>query len=52
MVEAEFNAAGAITLTPARAFDRTAFLARLESLQADMPEGAPVLEELRQGARY
>ena len=51
-VEASITPAGAITLTPARVFDKAAFLARLPKLHATMPMTAPVVETMRQEERY
>lgn len=51
-VEASITPAGEITLTPERAFDKTAFLTRISKLHASMPMTAPVVEAMRQEARY
>ena len=51
-VEASITQAGEITLAPERAFDKTAFLARIARLHASMPMTAPVVEVMRQEARY
>ncbi|MBI4937882.1 MAG: AbrB/MazE/SpoVT family DNA-binding domain-containing protein [Nitrosomonadales bacterium] len=51
-VEASITAAGAITLAPEKPFDKPAFLARIARLQASMPMTAPVVEAMRQEARY
>lgn len=51
-VEASITPAGEITLSPGKAFDKAAFLARLAKLQAAMPMTAPVVEQMRQEARY
>ena len=51
-VEASITPAGAITLAPAKAFDKAAFLTRLAKLQAAMPMTEPVVERMRQKARY
>ena len=51
-VEASITPAGAITLAPDKAFDKAAFLTRLAKLQAAMPMTEPVVERMRQEARY
>jgi len=51
-VEASITPAGAITLAPERAFDKAAFLARIVKLHASMPMTEPVVETMRQEARY
>jgi len=51
-VEATVTPAGLITLVPERTFDKAAFLARLTKLHASMPMTAPVVETMRQEARY
>ncbi len=51
-VEASITQAGEITLAPERAFDKAAFLARIAKLHASMPMTAPVVETIRQDARY
>jgi len=51
-VEASITAAGEITLAPERAFDKDAFLKRIDKLHASMPMTAPVVETMRQEARY
>jgi antitoxin MazE len=51
-VEASITPAGEITLAPARAFDKAAFLTRIAKLHASMPMTAPVVETMRQAARY
>ncbi len=51
-VEASITQAGEITLAPERAFDKAAFLARIAKLHASMPMTAPVVETMRQDARY
>jgi len=51
-VEASITPAGEITLAPERAFDKAAFLARIAKLHAAMPMTAPVVEAMRQEARY
>ncbi len=51
-VEASITPAGEITLVPERAFDKRAFLTRIAKLHASMPMSSPVVETLRQEARY
>lgn len=51
-VEASISSAGEITLAPERAFDKAAFLARITKLHASMPMTSPVVETMRQEARY
>lgn len=51
-VEASITPAGAINLAPERAFDKAAFLTRIAKLHASMPMTAPVVETMRQEARY
>lgn len=51
-VEASITTSGEITLTPERAFDKGAFLTRIARLHASMPMTEPVVETMRQGARY
>jgi len=51
-VDAEITPAGEITLTPAKPFDKTAFLQRLRKLRAAMPVTEPVVERMRRQERY
>lgn len=51
-VEAEVTQAGGITLTPAKPFDKGAFLHRLRKRRRSMPMTEPVVERMRQDARY
>lgn len=51
-VEASITTAGEITLVPERAFDKGAFLKRIAKLHASIPMSLPVVETLRQEARY
>lgn len=51
-VEASITPAGEITLAPERVFDKDAFLTRIAKLHAAMPMTAPVVEAMRQEARY
>lgn len=50
-VEASLTADGALTIRPAR-WDRKAFTKEVAETRDTMPMGAPVIEELRRGARY
>ena len=51
-VEASITPAGEITLAPDKAFQKAVFLARLAKLHAAMPMTEPVVERMRQKARY
>ena len=51
-VEASITPSGEITLAPGKAFDKTAFLSRLAKLHTAMPITKPVIERMRQEARY
>ena len=51
-VEASINPAGEITLAPEKTFDKAVFLNRLARLHAAMPLTKPVVERMRQEARY
>lgn len=51
-VEARITPEGEITLVPERLFDKAAFLMRIARLHASMPMTAPVVETMRQEARY
>jgi len=51
-VEARITRAGEITLIPDRSFDKAAFLSRIAKLHAAMPMTTPVVETMRQEARY
>lgn len=51
-VEAEVTPDGEITLTPAKPFDKTAFLARTRRRRAAMPLTEPVVERMRKATRY
>lgn len=51
-VEASITPTGEITLVPERMFDKAAFLARIAKLHASMPMTEPVVEAMRQEARY
>ena len=51
-VDAEITPAGKITLTPAKPFNKTAFLQRIRKLRRSMPVTEPVVERMRRTARY
>ena len=51
-VEASITPAGDIILAPKKAFDKAVFLNRLARLHAAMPVTEPVVERMRQEARY
>jgi antitoxin MazE len=51
-VDAEITPAGTITLTPAKAFDKTEFLQRLRKLRRGMAVSDPVVDRMRREARY
>jgi len=51
-VDAETTPAGMITLTPAKTFDKTAFLRRLRRLRGRMQVSEPVVEAMRERSRY
>jgi antitoxin MazE len=51
-VEAEVTAAGVITLTPAKAFDKVALIKRLRKLRAGMPMTTSTVESMRGEDRY
>lgn len=51
-VDAEITPGGKITLTPAKTFNKSAFLQRLRKLRREMPMTEPVVEQMRQENRY
>ena len=51
-VDADITPAGEITLTPAKPFDKSAFLRRLRKLRQGMPMTKPVVEAMRRQTRY
>jgi antitoxin MazE len=51
-VEAEVTAAGQIFLTPAKPFEKAAFLSQIRKRRAAMPLTDAVVESLRKEARY
>lgn len=51
-VEAEMTPAGQIALTPAKPFDKAAFLARTRKRRAAMPLTEATVERMREQARY
>jgi antitoxin MazE len=51
-VDVELAPEGSIRIAPAHSFDKAAFLKRLSSARARMPESDPVIDILRGEARY
>jgi antitoxin MazE len=51
-IDAEVSPMGEIKLTPARTFDKSAFLKRLRKLRASMPMTTATAGILRQEERY
>ena len=51
-VEAAVGRAGQITLTPAQAFSKVAFLKSVRKLRAGMPITSGTVESMRQAERY
>lgn len=51
-VEASIAPSGGSARIPAVSFDKSAFLRRVAKLQAAMPVGKPVVEQMRKDARY
>ena len=51
-VDAEITQAGTITLTPAKPFNKAAFLQRLRRQRCGVPAAEPVVERMRRQARY
>ncbi len=51
-VEAEVTPVGAIKLTPAHPFDKSAFLKRARKLRATMPMTTTTVEAVRREERY
>ena len=51
-VEAEVTPVGEIKLTPAHAFDKSAFLKRVRKLRAGMPMTTATAQVLREEERY
>lgn len=51
-VEASITPTGEITLVREKVFDKAAFLSRLSKLHATLPVTKPVVEQMRQEARY
>ncbi len=52
LVDAEVTPVGEIRLTPAQAFDKSAFLKKLRKLRAGMPMTTPTVEAMRRDERY
>ena len=51
-VEAEVTSAGKITLTPAKPFNKAAFLKQLRARRREMPMTNSVVARMRETARY
>lgn len=51
-VEVTLTPAGEIRITPVQPFDKAAFIKRLKATRARMPASNPVIEILRDEARY
>lgn len=51
-VHAHISAAGNITLTPDRSFDKPAFLKRIQKLRGGIPLTSATVEEMRSKDRY
>jgi len=51
-LDADVTADGEVLLAPAHNFDTEAFLAGLEKLHKSLPRTEPVIEVLREEARY
>ena len=51
-VNAEMGRAGDIVLTPAKSFDKGAFLEGVRRVRQKMKKSAPVVEKMRRQARY
>jgi antitoxin MazE len=51
-IEARLGVAGELTLAPAHAFDKTAFLERVRRHRAQLTEHEPAVAALRAEARY
>lgn len=51
-VEASISTTGAIILASEKLFDKSAFLIRIAKLHAAIPMTAPVVEAMRNEARY
>lgn len=52
MLEAEIAADGTVHLAPVRTFDKEAFLAQLDKLHDALPRTEPVMDQVRQEARF
>ena len=51
-VDAELGPTGSIVLTPARSFDKHAFLEGVRRTRRKMKEATPVVERMRRQTRY
>lgn len=51
-VEAQVTRVGEIKRTPAKAFDKAAFIKRLRKLRATMPMTTTAVQMMREGDRY
>ena len=51
-VDAEMAPAGGIVLTPARSFDKRAFLDSVRQMRRKMKKSAAVVEKMRRETRY
>lgn len=51
-VEAEITPKGAITLVPAKPFDKAAFIRKARKLRAGMPMTEPAVAQMRRKSRY
>lgn len=52
VLEVEVAADGTVLLSPVHHFDKDAFLAELDKLHEVLPRTEPVMDQLRQEARY
>ena len=51
-VELALNNQGALVLTPAKVFDKAAFMQQLDAHTKKLPKGHSVIETMRNDARY
>ena len=51
-VELALNNQGALVLTPAKVFDKAAFMQQLDEHTKKLPKGNSVIETMRNDARY
>lgn len=52
ILEVEIKPDGSLNLAPAQAFDKKAFLAKLDQLHESLPCTESVIEQMRQEQRY